>query len=106
MWLMLQQDMPDDFVVATGRTHTVRSLCEIAFGAADMNWEDHVIVDERYFRPAEVDLLVGDAAKARAVLGWQPEVTFEQMIVDMVAADIDLVASQPRAMWPLNVRYT
>lgn len=100
MWLMLQQDTPDDYVVATGRTHSVRRLCEVAFEAAGLNWEDHVITDERFFRPAEVDLLVGDAEKARVELGWTPEVSFEQMVSDMVSADIDLVRGQPRGMWP------
>lgn len=100
MWLMLQRDHPDDYVIATGRTHTVERLCEIAFGAAGLNWRDHVVVDERYFRPAEVDLLVGDAEKARVELGWYPEVTFEQMIVDMVSADIDLIRRQPHSLWP------
>jgi len=100
MWLMLQQDEPSDFVVATGRTHTVRRLCEIAFDAADLNWEDHVVIDERFMRPAEVDLLVGDPGKARQILGWEPEVSFEDMVADMVAADIDTIRSQPRGMWP------
>ena len=100
MWLMLQQDGPSDFVIATGRTHTVQRLCEIAFGAAGLDWRKHVTVDERFFRPAEVDLLVGDAEKARAELGWQPEVSFEQMIEDMVAADTDLIRRFPRGMWP------
>ena len=106
MWLMLQQETPADYVISTSRTHTVRRLCEIAFGAAGLAWEDHVVIDERFFRPAEVDLLVGDAERARTILGWTPEVSFEQMIVDMVTADIDLIRSQPRGMWPLNVRYT
>ncbi|MCO5176477.1 MAG: GDP-mannose 4,6-dehydratase [Thermomicrobiales bacterium] len=100
MWLMLQQDEPTDFVVATGRTHTVRRLCEIAFDAADLNWEDHVVIDERFMRPAEVDLLVGNPEKARQLLGWEPEVSFEDMIADMVASDIDMIRSQPRGMWP------
>jgi len=100
MWLMLQRDDPSDYVVATGRTHTVRRLCEIAFDAADLNWEDHVVVDERFLRPAEVDLLVGNPEKARRDLGWEPEVSFEQMVTDMVAADIDMIRSQPRGMWP------
>lgn len=100
MWLMLQQDTPDDYVVATGRTHSVRRLCEVAFEAAGLKWEDHVVTDERFFRPAEVDLLVGDAEKARVELGWTPEVSFEQMVSDMVSADIDLVRGQPRGMWP------
>ena len=100
MWLMLQHDEPSDYVVATGRTHTVRRLCEIAFDAADLNWEDHVVVDERFLRPAEVDLLVGNPAKAHRELGWEPEMSFEQMVTDMVAADIDMIRSQPRGMWP------
>ena len=100
MWLMLQQDRPDDYVISTGRTHAVERLCEVAFGTAGLNWQDHVVIDERFMRPAEVDLLVGDAEKARTELGWSPEVSFEQMIADMVTADIDLVRNQPRAMWP------
>lgn len=102
MWLMLQQDAPSDYVVATGRTHTVRRLCEIAFDAADLNWEDHVVIDERFLRPAEVDLLVGNPEKARRELDWDPEVSFEQMVTDMVAADIDTIRSQPRGMWPVR----
>ncbi len=89
MWLMLQQDKPDDFVISTGQTHTVRRLIEVAFGALDLNWEDYVVQDERFMRPAEVDLLVGDASKARKQLGWQPTVTFEQLIEMMVKADYD-----------------
>ena len=100
MWLMLQQETPADFVIATGRTHTVQRLCEIAFEAAGLDWRQHVTIDQRFFRPAEVDLLVGDAEKARAELGWQPEVSFEQMIRDMVAADTDLIRRFPRGMWP------
>ena len=72
MWRMLQQDEPDDFVVATGETHSVREFCELAFGHVDLDWEDHVVIDERFFRPAEVDLLVGDPALARETLGWEP----------------------------------
>ena len=101
MWLMLQQDSPDDYVIATGRTHTVQRLCEIAFEAAGLNWQDHVVIDERFFRPAEVDLLVGDSEKARSELGWKPEVSFEQMIVDMVEADLINVRAQPHGMWPV-----
>ena len=92
MWLMLQQDEPDDFVVSTNETHSVREFCEIAFGRAGLNWEDHVVVDERFFRPAEVDLLVGDSAKARSVLGWKPEVDFARLVEMMVDADLDDVA--------------
>jgi GDPmannose 4,6-dehydratase len=101
MWLMLQQDEPEDFVIATGRTHTVQRLCEIAFEAAGLNWKDHVVIDERFLRPAEVDLLVGDYEKARSKLGWTPEVSFEQMIVQMVEADLQLVKSRPNGLWPV-----
>ncbi len=91
MWLMLQQDQPDDYVVATGETHSVREFCEIAFGHVDLNWEDYVVVDEKFFRPAEVDLLIGDPAKAQKVLNWTPEVSFEQLVTMMVTADLDFV---------------
>src|SRR5665213_3493743 len=74
MWLMLQQDTPSDFVISTGETHTVRELCEVAFARAGLNYENHVVIDDRFFRPAEVDLLVGDAARATETLGWKPEV--------------------------------
>jgi GDPmannose 4,6-dehydratase len=94
MWLMLQQSEPNDFVVATGRTHTVQRLCELAFGVAGLNWRDYVVTDERFLRPAEVDLLVGNASNARSHLGWEPSVTFEQMIKIMVEADLKLVADE------------
>jgi GDPmannose 4,6-dehydratase len=107
MWMMLQQDQPDDFVVASGRTHSVQRFCELAFDAVGLNWQDYVQVDERYLRPAEVDLLVGDASKARAQLGWQPSVTFEQMVEIMVDADIKLLKGEaaPAGM-PESVRST
>jgi GDPmannose 4,6-dehydratase len=101
IWLMLQQDEPDDYVISTGRTHSVERLCEIAFESVGLNWRDHVVIDERFLRPAEVDLLVGDSEKARVELGWCPEVTFEQMIVDMVQADIELIRTRPEALWPI-----
>lgn len=88
MWLMLQQDDPDDYVVATGRCFSVRDLCRIAFEAADLNHEDYLRTDDSLLRPAEVDVLIGDAAKARAQLDWIPQVTFESMIHEMVAADM------------------
>ncbi|HLX78485.1 MAG TPA: GDP-mannose 4,6-dehydratase [Acidimicrobiales bacterium] len=88
MWLMLQQDKPDDFVVATGETHSVRELCELAFEHVGLDWEDHVKVDDQFFRPAEVDALVGDATKARTVLGWKPEVDFADLVKMMVDADL------------------
>jgi GDPmannose 4,6-dehydratase len=88
MWLMLQQDQPDDYVVGTGETHSVRRLCEIAFGHLDLDWEKHVVVDPAFYRPAEVDMLVSDPAKARAVLGWEPEVSFEALVQMMVDSDL------------------
>jgi GDPmannose 4,6-dehydratase len=96
MWLMLQQDAPDDFVVATGETHSVRELCEHAFSAAGLDWEQHVIIDEKFLRPAEVDLLVGDPSKAHEVLGWQRELDFPGLVTMMVEADLALVRSQLR----------
>ena len=91
MWLMLQQDTPGDFVVSTGETHEVRELCRLAFGAVGLDWEEHVVIDERFLRPAEVDLLVGDPAKAHEVLGWKPDVSFASLVEMMVKADMDLV---------------
>src|ERR1700674_3969878 len=80
MWLMLQQDRPDDYVVATGETHSVKELVELAFAAVDLDWERHVFIDERFLRPAEVDLLVGDPAKAEATLGWSRQVDFPKLV--------------------------
>jgi GDPmannose 4,6-dehydratase len=91
MWLMLQQDAPDDFVIATGETHSVRELCEVAFGRVGLSFEDHVVIDDRYFRPAEVDLLVGDPTKAHSVLDWKTEVDFVELIEMMVEADLELL---------------
>jgi GDPmannose 4,6-dehydratase len=88
MWLMLQQDSPGDYVIATGETHPVRELCQIAFDQVGLNWEDHVVIDEQFFRPAEVDLLIGDPVRAREKLGWKPEVGFEELIRMMVDADV------------------
>jgi GDPmannose 4,6-dehydratase len=91
MWLMLQQEMPDDYVVATGETHAVREFVELAFKHAGIpNWEDYIVTDPRFIRPAEVDLLVGDPSKAREKLGWTPSVTFEGLVKMMVEADIAL----------------
>jgi GDPmannose 4,6-dehydratase len=90
MWLMLQQDRPDDYVVATGHTQSVRAFCERAFARLDMDWNDFVEIDPRYFRPAEVKLLLGDPAKARHALGWEPKVDFEQLVAMMVDADLEL----------------
>ncbi len=88
MWRMLQQSSPDDYVVATGETHSVRELCEVAFGRLGLDWRQHVFVDPSLVRPAEVDLLQGDASKAKRVLGWQPRVAFPQLIEMMVDADL------------------
>jgi GDPmannose 4,6-dehydratase len=96
MWLMLQQDGPGDFVVSTGRTHEVRELCRLAFEAVGLDWEEHVVIDERFLRPAEVDLLVGDPGKAHEVLGWEPEVDFPGLIEMMVKADMDMVRKSLR----------
>ena len=89
MWLMLQQPLPDDYVVATGETHSVRELCDLAFSHVGLNYQEHVIQDQRFFRPAEVDLLVGDPSKAGRVLGWEPSMTFRELIQNMVDADLD-----------------
>ena len=88
MWLMLQQDQPDDYVVATGETHSVREFLDEVFGHLDLDWGQHVEIDPRYFRPSEVDLLLGDASKARRVLGWEPRVTFRQLARMMTEADL------------------
>jgi len=93
MHLMLQQETPDDFVIATGRPHSVRELCEAAFAAADLDYRDHVVIDERLFRPAEALPLIGDASKAKRVLGWEPTVRFEELIREMVEADLREVAA-------------
>jgi GDPmannose 4,6-dehydratase len=97
MHMMLQQDDAEDFVVATGETHTVREFCERAFAEAGLDWREYVHVDPQFERPAEVDLLIGDAAKAREVLGWSPRYTFDEMIREMVSADLQAVA-RPRGM--------
>ncbi|HET7371879.1 MAG TPA: GDP-mannose 4,6-dehydratase [Gemmatimonadaceae bacterium] len=89
MWLVLQQDAPDDYVVGTGHTCSVRDLCQVAFGHVGLDYRDYVVQDSRYFRPAEVDLLVADAGKARTCLGWEPKVSFEQLVHMMVDADLE-----------------
>ena len=96
MWLMLQQDEPDDFVVCTGETHSVREFCELAFGRLNLDWEDHVVVDEAFLRPAEVDLLVGDSSKAAERLGWKPQTDFADLVEMMVDADLALLEGAPR----------
>jgi GDPmannose 4,6-dehydratase len=94
MWMMLQQETPDDYVIASGRTHTVQYLIETAFSVVDLNWQDYTIQDERFMRPAEVDLLIGNPAKAKEKLGWEPTVSFEQMIEMMVKADYDALKAE------------
>jgi GDPmannose 4,6-dehydratase len=88
MWMMLQQEKADDYVIATGETHSVRELLDVAFGHLELDWQKHVEIDPRYFRPAEVDLLIGDATKAKEKLGWQPEITFQELVTTMVDADL------------------
>ena len=88
MWRMLQLDQPDEFVVASGETHSIRELCEVAFGHVGLDWQEHVVQDERFYRPAEVDLLIGDATRAREVLGWKPSTSFEDLVRGMVDADL------------------
>jgi GDPmannose 4,6-dehydratase len=97
MWLMLQQDQGDDYVVATGETHSIREFLDVAFGHIGLDWHKYVEIDPRYFRPAEVDLLIGDYSKAKRQLGWEPRTTFEDLVKLMVAADIQLVKDQPSA---------
>ncbi len=96
MWLMLQQDRPDDYVVATGETHSVQEFCELAFSHVDLDWRDWVVQDERFMRPAEVDLLIGDPTKARNTLGWQPRTSFRELVAMMVESDMELVGRQRR----------
>lgn len=98
MWLMLQQDTADDYVVATGETHTVREFCQLAFDRVGLDWEQHVVVDEKFFRPAEVDLLIGDPAKADKVLGWRPDTSFEDLVNLMVDADVDLLSGKLKSL--------
>ena len=96
MWQMLQQDEPGDFVVCTGETHSVQEFCQVAFGHLGLDWEAHVVVDEEFIRPAEVDLLVGDASRAAKVLGWSPTVDFEGLVTMMVDADMALLEGRLR----------
>ncbi len=95
MWLMLQQDEPDDFVIATGKTHSVERLLEVAFAHVGLNWRDYAVQDQRFMRPAEVDLLVGDPSKAQRALGWAPAVSFEELIGMMVEADLKKLSDNP-----------
>jgi GDPmannose 4,6-dehydratase len=97
MHLMLQQPEPDDYVVATGETHSVREFCELAFAEAGLNYEEYVKTDERFYRPAEVDLLIGDSTRARNILGWQPKYTFQELVVEMVREDLRAVSMLHRS---------
>jgi GDPmannose 4,6-dehydratase len=95
MWLMLQQDDPSDYVVATGEPHSVREFVEAAFGHAGLEWQQHIVQDERFMRPAEVDQLIGDPSKAREQLGWEPRTSFRELVEMMVDADLERVANEP-----------
>ncbi|MEE9417070.1 MAG: GDP-mannose 4,6-dehydratase [Acidimicrobiales bacterium] len=98
MWSMLQQDTPSDFVICTGETHQVREFCQLAFDELGLDWEAYVVIDEQFFRPAEVDLLVGDPTKAEMVLGWKPKTSFEELVRSMVAADMALLEGRLRIL--------
>lgn len=98
MWMMLQQDQPDDYVICTAETHSVRELCEAAFGHVGLDWQEYVVQAPRFMRSAEVDLLAGDYAKAEQALGWAPEHAFEELIAMMVDADIDALRAE--ALFP------
>ena len=103
MWLMLQQDKPDNYVIGSGTTHSVRELCEVAFGCLDLDWEKYVVVDPKFYRPAEVDLLVSDPSKARRVLSWEPIVSFQELVQMMVDTDLEVLQKagnhMPRLAW-------
>jgi len=94
MWLMLQQEKPDDFVIATGETHSVRDFAEKVFAKLDLDYKKYVAVDPRYFRPTEVDVLLGDSSKAKKILGWQPKVTFDELINMMIATDMEIARKE------------
>jgi GDPmannose 4,6-dehydratase len=94
MWLMIQADEPDDYVIATGESHTVREFLDQAFGRLDLDWNEYVEIDPRYYRPAEVDVLMGDASKARRILGWEPTISFNEMVRLMIERDLELAAQE------------
>ncbi len=94
MWMMLQQPEPGDYVVATEKTHSIRDMCEAAFGYLDLDWKDYVVQDPRFMRPAEVDILIGDASKARRELGWEPSVSFPELVRMMVDSDVELLKQE------------
>ena len=95
---MLQQETPDDYVICSGMTHSVREFCDLAFSHLDLNYEEHVVVDERFFRPAEVDLLVGDYSKAKKILNWKPVTSFENLVAMMVDADLALLQGRLKGL--------
>lgn len=98
MWMMLQQEQPDDYVICSGMTHSVREFCDLAFNHLGLNYEDHVVVDEQFFRPAEVDLLVGDYGKAKRVLAWEPSTSFKDLVAMMVEADLALLEGRLKGL--------
>src|SRR5258706_1939265 len=98
MWLILQQEEPDDYVVGTGATHSVEEFVSVAFGHVGLDWRQYVVVDPKFYRPAEVDLLLSDPSKARQQLGWEPEVNFEHLVAMMVDADIAGLKGEPRRL--------
>ena len=98
MWMMLQQEEPDDYIICSGMTHSVREFCDLAFSHLGLNYEDHVVVDEQFFRPAEVDLLVGDYGKAKRVLAWEPSTSFEDLVTMMVEADLALLEGRLKGL--------
>ena len=98
MWMMLQQEKPDDYVICSGMTHSVREFCDLAFSHLGLNYEDHVVVDEQFFRPAEVDLLVGDYGKANRVLAWEPSTSFKDLVAMMVEADLALLEGRLKGL--------
>ena len=108
MWKMLQQEKPGDYVIATGETHSIRDICETAFAHVGLNYLDHVVSDNRFYRPAEVDLLVGDASLANKVLKWKPRMSFQQLMQNMVDADLEKLESgdeMPNIVEFTTVRY-
>ena len=98
MWMMLQQEEPDDYVICSGMTHSVREFCDLAFNHLGLNYQDHVVVDEQFFRPAEVDLLVGDYGKAKKVLAWEPSTSFKDLVAMMVEADLALLEGRLKGL--------
>ncbi|MBI3734747.1 MAG: GDP-mannose 4,6-dehydratase, partial [Chloroflexi bacterium] len=96
MWMMVQQDKPDDFVIATGETHSIREMCEVAFHVAGLDYEQHVVSDPRFYRPAEVDLLIGNPEKAGRVLNWEPTIGFRELMTMMVKADLQALSEGKR----------